>query len=163
MQHLEVLRVLGVHRLGQVRLAVDQRGAVEGREEPFVRVDDERVGPLESGELLAHRGREERRRAAVGPVDVEPQRLLCRHVGHAVEVVDDPGVGRARRGHHADDVGPPRVVAQRGTQRVAGQPVVPCGHGERPHAEDVQALPTDEWASSLMAIRGRTGASARRR
>ena len=46
-QHLEVLRVLGVDRLGQVRLPVDQRGAVKGGEEPFVGVDDERIGPPE--------------------------------------------------------------------------------------------------------------------
>ena len=49
-EHLEVLGVLGVDRLGQVGLAVDERGAVEGGEEPLVRVDDERVGPLEAVE-----------------------------------------------------------------------------------------------------------------
>ena len=139
-QHLEVLRVLGVHRLGQVGLSVDQRGAVEGREQPLVGVDDERVGPLESGELLAHRRGEERRRAAVGAVDVEPQRMLCRDVGHAVEVVHDAGVGRPRRGHDADDVAPAAGRRAGPPQRVAGQPMVQRRHGQRAHAEHVQGL-----------------------
>ena len=46
------------------------------------------------------------------------------HVGHARQVVDDAGVRRSRRGHDADDVVAARIVAQRGTQRGAGQPVV---------------------------------------
>ena len=115
MQHLEVLGVLGVHRLGQVGPAVDQRGAVEGGEEPLVRVDDERVGALETPELIPHRRGEERRRAAVGAVDMEPQPVLVGDVGHTVEIVDDARVGRSRRGDHTDHVAPARVVPQRGT------------------------------------------------
>ena len=95
-QDVEVLGVLGVHRLGQVGLAVDQGGAVEGREEPLVRIDDERVGPLETGEPVPHRGREQRGGPAVGAVDVKPQRVLGGDVRHARQVVDDAGVGRAR-------------------------------------------------------------------
>ena len=56
------------------------------------------------------------------------------------EVVDDAGVRRSRRGDDADDVGAPRVVAQRGAQRVAGQAVVVRRHGERPDAEHVERL-----------------------
>ena len=111
-QDLEVLGVLGVHRLGQVGLAVDQGGAVEGSEEPLVRVDDERVGPLEAGELVSDGWGEQRGGPAVRAVDVEPQGVLGGHVGHACQVVDDAGVGRPRGGHDGDDVGAARVVAQ---------------------------------------------------
>ena len=42
-EHVEVAGVLGVRGPGQRRVAVEQGAAVERREEPLVRVDDERV------------------------------------------------------------------------------------------------------------------------
>ena len=59
------------------RLAVDQRARVERREQPLVRVDDERVGALDAGEAIAH-ARRAQRAEAVGAVDVQPQPALAR-------------------------------------------------------------------------------------
>ena len=74
-EDLQVGGVLGVDRLGQIGLAVEQRGAVERCEQPLVGIDDERVGPFEPGELVPARGSEQGR-PAVGAVDVEPQRAF---------------------------------------------------------------------------------------
>jgi hypothetical protein len=52
-QHVDVGAVLGVHFAGQVRLPVHQRARSGGREQPLVRIDDERVGPLDAREAFA--------------------------------------------------------------------------------------------------------------
>ena len=108
-QDVQVLGVLGVHGLGQVGLAVDQGGAVERREEPFVGIHNERVGPLEAGKLVPYGRREQGGSAAVGAVDVKPQGLLGGDVRHPGQVVHDAGVRRACRGHDADDVVASRI------------------------------------------------------
>ena len=126
-------------RLGQPRLPVDQGGAVEGGEQPLVGIDHERVDPLDAAEALPDR-RGEQCGAAVGAVHVEPELAFLGHVGHAVEVVDDAGVGGAPGGHHGDDVVAPRVGGQRGPQGLAGQAMVVDRHEERFDAEDVQRL-----------------------
>ena len=59
-----------------------------------------------------HRRREQRGGAAVGAVDVEPQRVLGGHVGHPGQIVHDPGVRRPRGGDDADDVGAARILPQ---------------------------------------------------
>ena len=52
--------------------AVEQRRAVERREQPLVRVDHERVGDARRRRSADARRRREQRGAAVGAVDVEP-------------------------------------------------------------------------------------------
>ena len=76
--HVEVRRVLRVHRAGERGVAVEQRRAVERRVQPLVRVDHERVGVLDAGEPLAH-ARCEQRGAAVRRVDVHPDAALAAH------------------------------------------------------------------------------------
>ena len=51
-QHVEVARVLGVRRAREAGLAVEERAAVERREQPLVRVHDERVGVAQPGEQV---------------------------------------------------------------------------------------------------------------
>ena len=140
-----------------------QRGAVERREQPLVGIDDERVGPFESGELVPDRGGEQGG-AAVGAVDVEPQRALLGHVGHPGEIVDDAGVGRPGRGDNADDVVGPRVAAPgrpRSAAPVSRWSSVGTISASTPMTWS--ALPTEEWASSLTAISGRAGPCPPRR
>jgi len=67
---LEIAGLLGVRRPGQLGVAVEQGAGVERREEPLVRVDDERVAALDAVEPVAHRRRRQRR-AAVRPIDAE--------------------------------------------------------------------------------------------
>ena len=50
LQRVEVLRLLRVRPPGLQRVAVEERAAVERREQPLVRVHDERVRPLHAGE-----------------------------------------------------------------------------------------------------------------
>ena len=81
-----------------------ERRAVHRREQPLVRVDDERVGALAAVEAPAEL-RADRRRAGVGRVDVQPDaRLLtaARELGHGVDG------RRRRRPDRRDDGG--RVV-----------------------------------------------------
>ena len=61
-----------------VGIAVEQRRAVERREQPLVRVDDERVGGLDSVEPVAD-ARREQRGAAVRGVDVHPEAAVAAH------------------------------------------------------------------------------------
>ncbi len=86
-----MLRVRGA---GQVRAPVQQRAAVERREQPLVGVDDEAVGALDPWNLCPHGGRCQRG-AAVGAVDVHPEVAAVAHLGHTGEVVDDAEVGGA--------------------------------------------------------------------
>jgi hypothetical protein len=48
MDDVEVGRVLGVHRARERGIAVEQSRTIERREQPFVRVEDERVGVLDA-------------------------------------------------------------------------------------------------------------------
>ena len=67
--------MLAVHGAGQSRVAVEQRGAVERRVQPLVRIDDERIRAFDAGEQRsrstargARRRRTRRRRASTGRV-----------------------------------------------------------------------------------------------
>ena len=87
-----MLRVRLPRELG---IAVEQRGAIERREEPLVGIDGEgvrSVDPLE--ERSRALGRE--RREPVGAVDVQPQAVPGGDVCDPHEVVDDPRVRRPR-------------------------------------------------------------------
>ena len=63
--------MLGVREACTGRVAVDQRACVERREQPLVRVDDERVGEFHPGEHGPH-PLHEHRGEAVRAVDVQP-------------------------------------------------------------------------------------------
>ena len=80
-----------------------ERGTVEGGEQPLVGIHDERVRPLDAVEQRPGRWRHHRR-TAVRAVDVHPNAALVAHGGHAVEVVDDAGVGRAACGDRRENV-----------------------------------------------------------
>ena len=83
--------MLRVRLPGQLRLPVDQRAAVERREQPLVRIDDEAVRPLDALEQVPHRRRRQRRRS-VRAVHMHPDTVLGAHVRHAGQVVDDSEV-----------------------------------------------------------------------
>ena len=140
MQHVEVARLLGEDLARHGRVAVDQRAAVERREEPLVGVDDEAVGVANAAEEVAVGGREDRG-AAVGAVDVEPEVVLAREAAEPLEVVDDARVGGAGRGDDADHVLGVGVGARappRGRARVKRWSSVATTSAV--HAEHVQGL-----------------------
>ena len=103
--------------------AVEQRTAVEGREQPLVRVEDERVGLLEADVLRLQRPGEDAG-SAVGTVDVEPPVAALRQRAHPGEIVDDAGVGRAGGTDHGDDVGQVGIGVDRCLHGLARQTVV---------------------------------------
>ena len=97
-----------------------------GQVQPLVRVDRDRVGPLESRERGSHR-RYPGRRQPIRAVDVEPDAALLADVGEPVDRVDRTGERRAGRrddrdrcdaraeifvdrGSDAPWIEPPRVV-----------------------------------------------------
>ena len=114
---IEVAGVLRVHRARMLRLAVHQRAAVVGREQPLVRVDDETVGLLDAVEQVSHRGGGETG-TAVGTVDVHPHPEFTSDGCHIGEVIDEPLVGRSGRDNHGENV---RVGFEHGTQRRPGE------------------------------------------
>ena len=99
--------VLGDERerlVERLRAPRPERRAVHRREQPLVRVDDDRVGALAAVEAPAKLGAD-RRRARVGGVDVQPDAGLlaaARELGHRVDR------GRRGRADGRDDGG--RVV-----------------------------------------------------
>ena len=117
---LEVLGLLSERRRGKAWIAVEDRGAVERREQPLVRVDHDRVGPLDPVEQRPDGGGGESR-AAVRAVDVQPDAEPPADLGDAGEIVDVAAVRRAAgRGDGEDAV---EVLAvQRRLQRLPRQP-----------------------------------------
>ena len=112
-------------------VAVQQGAGVVRREQPLVRVDDEGVRPLDPVVEPPDRGGEQAA-SAVGRVDVEPDPAIRAHLGDAREVVDRPGVRRARaRDHREDPVAAVRVEGA--TQSLGGQPATLVVR----HVEDV--------------------------
>ena len=103
-QHIDVRTVLGVHLSSEIGFAIDQRARAARREQPLVRIDDERVGTIQPGEPVAQL-RQQQRRQAVGAVDVEPRADLCGDVGTSGQIVDHSCVRRAARGDDDADVG----------------------------------------------------------
>ena len=81
---------------------------------------------------------QQQRRQAVGAIDVEPRIDLVGDIGAAVEIVDHTCVGRTAGGHDDADI---VAVADRGAQRLAGQPAVGTGrHDQRLETEQVQRV-----------------------
>ena len=126
-QHVEVARLLGEDLARDGRVAVDQRGAVQRREEPLVRVHDEAVGVTDAFEQVAVREREERG-AAVGAVDVEPQTVLARVAADAFDIVDDARVGGAGGRDDAHDGLGTLIGLERGGEACASEPMVVGRH-----------------------------------
>ena len=82
----------------------EERRAVHRREQPLVRVDADRVGPLPAGEVVAQL-RADRGRAGVGRVDVQPGARRLGTVGDRGDRVDGGRRGRADRRHDRAGVG----------------------------------------------------------
>ena len=128
--------MLGEGRPGERRIAVHQGAAVERSEQPFVRVDHERVSLLDP----VQQGSPDRRhegRTAVGGVDVEPgTELGCDSPGTG-EIVDDARVRGPTRSDDGEHVG--AVVGcpiDGGSQCSFGQPSTPVsGDGHDRHVE----------------------------
>ena len=95
----QVLRMEAERRGEPVHPAREQQRCVERREQPLVRIDDDRVGALPALERcpqLGHQGD----RARVGGIHVEPRPLAFGNVGHGSDWVDRC---RRRRPDRRDD------------------------------------------------------------
>ena len=131
---LAALQVVGGQGEGlfqPVHAAAVEGAEVERREQPLVRVHDQRVGPVGAGQRFLpalHDGRGPR----VGGVDVQPQPLAGADVGDVGHRVDAGDGGRPHRGHHrqgGDAVAP--VVGDRRGEGVGAQSEPPVG-GDAP-------------------------------
>ena len=92
------------------------------QEEPLVRVERHRVGPVETREEVSG-GRSRSGRDAVGPVDVEPDAALLADVGERPDRVDRAGQRRAGGGDDGDGRDTRRAVClDRGVDRVRAEP-----------------------------------------
>ena len=138
---LEVRRLVGEG--GVEHAAVTQQDAADRlREvEPLVRIDRDRVRPLEPAEEVGGaRGRG--RGSAIGSVDVHPDAVLGADVGERVERVDRAGAGRAGDAHDRDGGHAGGAVALDGARELVGadaERVVAADHaqGAPAEAEDV--------------------------
>ena len=155
-QHVDVRTVLGVDRASELRLPVHQRARTRWREEPLVRVDDERVGPSDAGELDASSGSSMAARP-YAPSTWNHASHLLGDVGASVEIVDDPCVGRSAGRDDDADVAP---VADRRAQR--RQPVSrqsgPVGTTSGSSPSRCSALSTEACAVSATATTRRSPA-----
>ena len=149
LDRVEVAGVLRVGRARQLGPAVQERAAVERREEPLVRVDDERVGALDPGE----RGRAPTGAASAAPpyapstCNHRPRSVA--HVGDAGQVVDRRRGSSCRRSRRRRT----RPRRRRGRALLEGAPV------SRPRASGATArtsasmtaaaAATEEWAWSV--------------
>ena len=86
--------MLGVRGPRQIRVAVEQRTAVERREQPLVRVDDEGVAAFDPDVPRTH-GWGRQPGTAVRTINMQPEAELLADVGDGGQVVDDPEVRRA--------------------------------------------------------------------
>ena len=101
--------------------------AVHRRQEPLVRVHEQRIGPLATVQHVAQR-RGDGGRASVGGVDMQPHAVLGAHVGGGGHGVDARGRGGADGGDHGDR--PParaHVGGHRLAQRIGPHPVLGVG------------------------------------
>ncbi len=89
-----------------------------GLEEPFVRVQTDRIGALDPAqEFLAFLGHS--RKAAICGVDMQPDVLRLAVVRHRLERVDGPGAGRSGVGAHRDGIEPGgAILGHRSRQRI---------------------------------------------
>ena len=120
----EIPRRRRMQRTQRFAVAHEQRTGAVREEHPLVRIERERVGarqaPQQRPQLRHHM--EER---AIGAVDMMPELLARRDVGHRVDQVDRTGVGRARRREHHERLQPRRTVGRdRALQLVHANPEI---------------------------------------
>ena len=127
-----------------------QHAAVEGREQPLVRVRDDRVGEVHTAEqpvaeLGAHRGH-----AGPGGVDVQPRSDAVECLRNGLDVVDRAGRGGADGRLH--EQGRPAVVDVVGEQQLQGPDV--HGLGGRIDLDGAHALGTQAGHHGGLQERG---------
>ena len=128
-----------MHGARQRRIAVEQSRTVERREQPLVRVEDERVGVLDAVVFVPDAGGEQPG-AAVGAVNVEPQTVIPCDRGRPGEIVDDPRVRRARRRDDRRERRGVSIVLDGFPERFTGQPMIIGFNGQRVHLDDTQCV-----------------------
>ena len=117
---IERAQVLGHEAEGRPQVGHapgQQQRRVERREQPLVRVHDDRIGTLPARERRSPLG-QHRHDARIGRVDVQPQPLALRDVGEGRDRIDRGRRGRAEGRHDRD-------------RPVAGGPVGGDGRLER--------------------------------
>ena len=117
-----VLRRQSEGRAHDIHPPAVERAQVERREQPLVRVDDQRVGAIDARQHVPV-GRQHRRDAAVRGVHVQPQPLALADVRNRRHRID---AGR-RRGAHGGDDGDRQharraVVGDRALESIGPQP-----------------------------------------
>ena len=128
--------------------------AVHRREQPLVRVDADRVGPLPAGEVVAQL-RADRGGARVGRVDVEPDARGRSPVGDRGHGVD--GRRRGRADGRDDRAGAGRGRAGRAAARTRRRPATVRTSSSSSRA----AFVVDECVCSEQTTTRRSGAAAR--
>ena len=107
----------GERALEDVRFRREERGAIEGREEPLVRVHDERVGVFDAGEDVAHL-RHDGGNATVRTVDVQPDPFTPADLGDRGNRIDARDARRANGGDARErEAAAGVVVGDRGGER----------------------------------------------
>jgi hypothetical protein len=119
---------------GEFRAPVDERTAVEGGEEPLVWIKDERVSLFDAGVLVAYRSGKDSG-SPVRAVDVEPPTALLRNLSKPGQIVDDAGIGGARRADESGGITHIGIAIERCIHRIRGQPVVRSLRNERIHLQ----------------------------
>jgi hypothetical protein len=122
-------------------LAHQQAPGAVGEEHPLVRIEGERVGPLDAVQArLPFLAQHER--APVGGVDVQPQLARGAQIGERPQRIDGAGVGGAGRGDHQE-------------RRLAARPILVDGGGERlgPQPEALVDLDEAQVAGGMPARR----------
>jgi len=80
----------------RIAITIKQATAVDGLVEPLVRIEGNRVGQVQSFELLRSR---QRRQDAEGAVDMEPKTFGLRDFRDLTQWIDGAGGHRAHAGH----------------------------------------------------------------
>ena len=97
----QVLGHQAERRAQHLRAAGEQHAATHRREQPLVRVDDDRIGPFPAAEQRPQL-RNDRGRAAVRGVHVQPQAVLEAEIGNRADRIDRGRGGRAGGGDDAE-------------------------------------------------------------
>ena len=101
---------------GELRFPVDKRAAIKRREEPLVRVEDERVRLLDTRVLVAQRSRKDSG-SAVRAVDVEPPTALLGYLTNPGKIINDARIRRPRGTDDCGDIADIGVCIERGIHR----------------------------------------------
>ena len=99
-----VFEILGRHRVALFQRARSRHQAnteIVGLEQSLVRIEHQRIGSLDAVQVAAS-FRRDRRRAAVGAIDMQPHTLALAQVGDRVQRTDCPGIGSAGGSDHHD-------------------------------------------------------------